>query len=150
MSIFNRKIKAKQSENVEEYIETLWKLREISNSPARTSEIAHILGVAPPSVVDMLKKLEREKYVIYKTRKGVKLSKKGERLGRQVMRNHRLAEVLMRKTLKIVVDEVTACGVEHHMSEQFANALCTMLKHPKTCPHGKKIPPGECCEKSIS
>ena len=26
--------------------------------------------------------------------------------------------------------------------------VCTMLNHPTTCPHGKPIPPGECCHRA--
>jgi DtxR family transcriptional regulator, Mn-dependent transcriptional regulator len=37
------------------------------------------------------------------------------------------------------------CGIEHHMKEIFTDALCTLLKHPKICPHGYHIPEGNCC-----
>jgi DtxR family Mn-dependent transcriptional regulator len=26
--------------------------------------------------------------------------------------------------------------------------ICILLGHPRTCPHGRRIPPGECCRKS--
>ncbi|MEK6929670.1 MAG: metal-dependent transcriptional regulator, partial [Thermoproteota archaeon] len=26
------------------------------------------------------------------------------------------------------------------------DALCTMLKHPRKCPHDHQIPMGECCK----
>src|SRR3989338_2492089 len=26
-------------------------------------------------------------------------------------------------------------------------SICILLGHPKSCPHGKTIPPGKCCEK---
>jgi DtxR family Mn-dependent transcriptional regulator len=26
--------------------------------------------------------------------------------------------------------------------------ICTLLNHPTTCPHGKPIPPGSCCEEA--
>jgi DtxR family Mn-dependent transcriptional regulator len=28
------------------------------------------------------------------------------------------------------------------------DAICTLLGHPRECPHGYPIPPGECCERS--
>jgi DtxR family Mn-dependent transcriptional regulator len=31
------------------------------------------------------------------------------------------------------------------MKNQFTDALCTLLKHPRECPHGNRIPKGECC-----
>ncbi|MFQ6134544.1 MAG: iron dependent repressor, metal binding and dimerization domain protein, partial [Nitrososphaerales archaeon] len=35
--------------------------------------------------------------------------------------------------------------IEHHMTEEFADALCTLMKHPRKCPHGNPIPKGRCC-----
>jgi len=51
----------------------------------------------------------------------------------------------MKDALKIDVDEEMVCGIEHHMKEIFTDALCTLLKHPKICPHGYHIPEGNCC-----
>jgi len=44
------------------------------------------------------------------------------------------------------IDEEMVCGIEHHMNEQFTDALCTMLKHPRRCPHDHDIPRGKCCK----
>ena len=38
-----------------------------------------------------------------------------------------------------------ACQFEHLLNEGVDTKLCTMLNHPATCPHGKPIPPGDCC-----
>ena len=63
------------------------------------------------------------------------------------MRNSRLLEVLMDSALKVEIDEEMVCGIEHHMNRQFTDALCTMLNHPRKCPHDHEIPMGECCNK---
>jgi len=42
--------------------------------------------------------------------------------------------------------EAMVCGIEHHMNKQFTDALCTMLKHPRKCPHDHDIPMGQCCQ----
>ena len=76
---------------------------------------------------------------------GVSLTEGGERVGSSMMRNSRLLEVLMDSALKVEIDEEMVCGIEHHMSKQFTDALCTMLKHPRQCPHGHEIPRGPCC-----
>jgi DtxR family Mn-dependent transcriptional regulator len=41
--------------------------------------------------------------------------------------------------------EAQACEVEHILSREATDSVCTLLGHPPTCPHGKPIPPGECC-----
>jgi len=74
----------------------------------------------------------------------------GEQVGSTMMRNSRLMEVLMDSALKVEIDEEMVCGIEHHMSKQFTDAMCTMLNHPRKCPHDHKIPKGECCEKTNS
>jgi len=63
-----------------------------------------------------------------------------------MMRNSRLLEVLMNDSLKIKIDEEMVCGIEHHMNKQFTDALCTMLNHPRKCPHDNDIPRGNCCD----
>ena len=66
----------------------------------------------------------------------------GEEIGKQMIRNTRLLEVLMRDVLKIDIDEEMLCGIEHHMKRIFADAL---LNHPRECPHRHAIPRGRCC-----
>ena len=133
------------SESVEEYLETLWKSEERGEKLTHLTWIADHLGVAAPSALEMLKKLEKEGLVIYKVRQGIELTPKGREIARRIVRAHRLTEVLMKETLKTDVREETVCGMEHHMDEVFMDALCTLLNHPTKCPHGSPIPKGKCC-----
>ncbi len=41
--------------------------------------------------------------------------------------------------------EAQACELEHILSPEATDSVCTLLGHPPTCPHGKAIPPGSCC-----
>jgi DtxR family Mn-dependent transcriptional regulator len=133
------------TESIENYLEALWISNERSQDPAQIKWIADHLRIAPPSVVEMLQKLEKEKYVVYMPRKGVRLTGKGRRVARKIIRNHRLVEVMMKKVLHTAIDHESVCGIEHHMDKNFTDALCTLLNHPKKCPHGDPIPNGECC-----
>ena len=38
-----------------------------------------------------------------------------------------------------------ACKFEHIISPELDERICSFLGHPKTCPHGNPIPPGDCC-----
>ncbi len=136
-----------EAEHVEMYLKAIWHIRE-RKEDVKISTIAKMLNVRQPSVVQMLKKLNEQKLVNY-NKAGVTLTDEGERIGSEMMRNSRLLEVLMDSALKIEIDEEMVCGVEHHMNKQFTNALCTMLKHPKKCPHDNDIPSGECCAQAI-
>jgi DtxR family transcriptional regulator, Mn-dependent transcriptional regulator len=74
----------------------------------------------------------------------------GKEEGRRTIRRHRLAERLMMDVLNIrgEVGDDKACQFEHLLHEGVDTKVCTMLNHPTTCPHGKPIPPGDCCEEA--
>jgi DtxR family Mn-dependent transcriptional regulator len=40
----------------------------------------------------------------------------------------------------------SACRFEHLLYADIDEKVCVLLGHPRTCPHGKPIPPGACCE----
>ncbi len=132
-----------EAEHTEMYLKAIWHIKE-RKEPVKISTIAKMLNVRQPSVVQMLKKLNEQNLVNY-SKAGVSLTEGGERVGASMMRNSRLLEVLMDSALKVEIDEEMVCGIEHHMSKQFTDALCTMLKHPRQCPHGHDIPRGPCC-----
>jgi DtxR family Mn-dependent transcriptional regulator len=74
----------------------------------------------------------------------------GREEGKITIRRHRLAERLMMDVLNIRGDEgeYKACQFEHLLNEGADVKVCTMLNHPSTCPHGKPIPPGSCCDEA--
>ena len=134
-----------EAEHVEMYLKAIWHIRERGEA-VKISTIAKMLNIRQPSVVQMLKKLNGKNLVEY-NKAGVNLTEEGERIGSSMMRNSRLLEVLMDSALKVAIDEEMVCGIEHHMNKQFTDALCTMLGHPRKCPHTHDIPMGECCNK---
>ena len=80
----------------------------------------------------------------------VYLRSEGKEEGRRTIRRHRLAERLMMDVLNIrgETGEERACQFEHLLNEEVDVKVCTMLNHPTTCPHGKPIPPGACCDEA--
>jgi DtxR family Mn-dependent transcriptional regulator len=71
----------------------------------------------------------------------------GEERARGIVRRHRLAEILFTQILEVEMKDAerSACEFEHILSERVVDRVCTFLGHPPTCPHGKAIPPGQCC-----
>jgi DtxR family Mn-dependent transcriptional regulator len=133
-----------EAEHIEMYLKAIWHIKE-RGGEVKISTIAQMLNVRQPSVVQMLKKLNGKNLVTY-NKAGIFFTEEGERVGSNMMRNSRLLEVLMANALKVEIDEEMVCGIEHHMNVQFTDALCTMLKHPRKCPHDHEIPIGECCK----
>jgi len=80
----------------------------------------------------------------------VQLTDRGRRRARDVVRRHRLAERLFTDTFAIEDSEAhsQACKFEHIISPELDQRICSFLGHPKTCPHGNPIPPGDCCPPS--
>jgi putative ABC transport system ATP-binding protein len=75
-------------------------------------------------------------------------TEKGRRRAEDVIRRHRLAEVLFIKTFHVADEaevEEQACKFEHILSAEATDRICTFLGHPLTCPHGSPIPRGACC-----
>lgn len=132
-------------EHTEMYVKAIWHLVE-RQEKCRVNSIAKMLSIRQPSVIQMLKKLGKQGLLVY-NKNGIHLTESGEEIGTTMMRNSRLLEVMMEKALRVKIDEEMVCGIEHHMKKQFTDALCTMLNHPRKCPHDHEIPMGECCQK---
>jgi DtxR family transcriptional regulator, Mn-dependent transcriptional regulator len=79
----------------------------------------------------------------------IHLTEKGLKSARGLIRRQRLAERLFTDVFEMPEDSVVndACKMEHILSEELTESVCTFLGHPPNCPHGKPIPRGECCKK---
>jgi len=75
------------------------------------------------------------------------LTEAGEVEAAGVVRRERLAERLLADLLNVgdSLASETACRFEHLLRRGIDNQICTLLGHPRSCPHGSPIPPGECC-----
>ncbi len=69
---------------------------------------------------------------------------------RQIVRAHRLAERLLTDVLRMPIDnaETGACEFEHNVVPDIVDGICTLLGHPRVCPHGLPIPEGKCCREA--
>jgi DtxR family Mn-dependent transcriptional regulator len=78
----------------------------------------------------------------------IHLLEKGKAQALEALRRHRLAERLMVDVLDIKKQSVNelSCKFEHLLHAGLEDNVCTILGHPKVCPHGKPIPPGKCCQ----
>ena len=75
------------------------------------------------------------------------LTSRGEKRAAAAIRSHRLAERLFFDTFGMAEEQLheSAHKIEHSLSPEATEKLCTFLRHPLTCPHGSPIPRGECC-----
>jgi DtxR family Mn-dependent transcriptional regulator len=128
-------------EKAEELLETLW-------IQAEENKEGHILlsdlEATEKEAVEQLLKAD----FISASDGRVALTDKGRPSARNVVRRHRLAERLLADVLgtggKLMHER--ACKFEHLLDRGLDESICSLLGHPKVCPHGKPIPPGRCCQ----
>jgi DtxR family Mn-dependent transcriptional regulator len=105
-------------------------------------------GLDPARIADAaLLPVLTEHGLIETTGNRVRLTAHGEAEARACVRRHRLAERLLADVLDLKGRAVhdTGCRFEHMLSKGLDDNICTLLGHPKACPHGQPIPPGPCC-----
>jgi DtxR family Mn-dependent transcriptional regulator len=129
------------SNAVEEYLEMIYRLEE-EEGVAKTNKLVKILGVAKGTVTNAVERLERLSLVTHSPYKGVRLTRKGRAIALRVIRRHRLSECLLTEILKVEWEAAheSACLLEHSVTDEIADKIESVLRNPKTCPHGNPIP----------
>jgi DtxR family Mn-dependent transcriptional regulator len=129
---------------LDEFLETLWTLRE--EGTTTISLIEDKLG-RPEARQLMMTMVENRLIQIEGDR--FSFTQEGEIKATEIIRRHRLAERLLSDVLEIKGNQMEdgACKFEHILSPEVTDSICTFLGHPRICPHGKPIPKGNCCDK---
>ena len=80
----------------------------------------------------------------------ISLTNKGKEEARCCIRRHRLSERLLTDVLyfKGKSWHEASCKFEHLLHRGLDDNVCTLLGHPRTCPHGRSIPEGKCCRRA--
>ena len=133
-------------EEFAEVLEAVWTLQE-----QETATLDNVVRDADTKVSDkLLEKLSSEGLITLKDSGHVRLLPEGRRIAERIIRRHRLAERLICDALGSQVEdsEAAACEFEHLLAEGITNSICTLLGHPRYCPHNKPIPEGDCCRQA--
>ena len=133
----------------DEILESVWMLIEAGEdrSSARIIENSHT-GSADARHIE---KLVEHGYLINSGNDSYDFTEKGKSRAGDIIRRHRLAERLLVDVLNVrenAAIESDACAFEHFLSPEVTDHICTLLGHPKKCPHGHDIPRGKCCERA--
>ena len=130
------------SQSVEDYLETIYELKK-EEGYIRTTDISSYLGVQPPSVTEMVKKLDENGFLVYKKYKGVTLTPKGEKLAKAIKQRHMaLARFLDILGIEEELAEKDACRIEHNVHTKtmkrlakFVDFVHEMSHHPVWLKH---------------
>ena len=128
----------------DEILELLWTLRE-EGKASRAELLGATAEDRPEALIEELLSTGH----VEASGEDVRLTPRGEERARGIIRRHRLAEVLLHNLFELdnLQLESSACQFEHILSEPVTESVCTFLGHPPTCPHGRPIPRGECCDR---
>src|SRR3954463_5105895 len=127
----------------DEVLERLWYAAEESRMPKSFADLG--MDISDDELRVALDTLIESGCVDHAA--GYGLSESGAVRARGIVRRHRLAEVLFVQALGTNLHdaEISACEMEHMLSEPVVDRVCAFLGHPPACPHGKPVPSGECC-----
>lgn len=129
------------TERFEEYLETILYLIRKNQGPAKTKQISEELNVSPPSVTEMIKKLNSSGLVEYTPYQGVELTEKGTDQAVRIKRKHQVLETFLADVLDFDRKEAhkEACELEHAVSDAVLERLYEFLGSPEYCPDGNPI-----------
>jgi DtxR family transcriptional regulator, Mn-dependent transcriptional regulator len=127
----------------EEYLQTMFWLEE-AGLPVTGANVARAMQLSPPTVHEMIGRLEEDGYVERGKDKSVTFTEQGREEATAVVRRHRLIERFLTDVLGIPWDEVheEAERLEHAMSPVLEERMLAAIGDATTCPHGHPIVEG--------
>jgi len=135
-------------EFLDEILEILWvQLEEGGKESVSLDEI--IVGTTPV-YKEPIKALEK-KGLVKVDGDQIQLTDSGFEEARRTIRRHRLSERMFLDIFEITEDEIeeVACRFEHMLIRpELEEKICELLGHPRSCPHDRSIPVGDCCHRA--
>jgi DtxR family transcriptional regulator, iron-dependent repressor len=127
----------------EEYLQILFWLQE-AGLPMTGANVARAMQLSPPTVHEMIGRLEREGYVKRGERRAIEFTENGAQEAEGIVRRHRLIERFLTDVLGVPWDEVheEAERLEHAMSPVLEQRMLAAIGDAKTCPHGHPLVAG--------
>jgi DtxR family transcriptional regulator, Mn-dependent transcriptional regulator len=128
----------------EEYLQIMYWLQE-AGLPITGANMARAMQVSPPTVHEMIGRLEADGYVTRGSDKALAFTDDGREQATQIVRRHRLIERFLTDVFDIPWDQVheEAERLEHWMSPVVEERMLRAIGDAKTCPHGHPIFEGE-------
>jgi DtxR family Mn-dependent transcriptional regulator len=127
----------------QEYLEIMFWLEE-AGLPMTGANIARAMQLSPPTVHEMIGRLEKDGYVDRADDKSLTFTDQGRKEAEAITKRHRLIERFLTDVLGIPWDEVheEAERLEHAMSPVLEERMLAAIGDAKTCPHGHPIVEG--------
>src|SRR5438270_3820981 len=127
----------------DEYLQTIFWLEE-AGLPITGANVARAMQVSPPTVHEMVGRLESDGYITRDEDRSLLFTNHGREHAAAVVRRHRLIERFLTDVLGIPWDEVheEAERLEHAMSPNLEERMLAAIGGANTCPHGHPLVAG--------
>jgi DtxR family Mn-dependent transcriptional regulator len=124
----------------EEYLQSIFWLQE-AGLPMTGANVARAMQLSPPTVHEMVGRLERDGYITRGADKAISFTAEGREHAEGIVRRHRLIERFLTDVLGIPWHEVheEAERLEHAMSPVLEERMLAAIGDAKTCPHGHPL-----------
>lgn len=128
----------------EEYLQSLFWLQE-AGLPMTGANVARAMQLSPPTVHEMVGRLEKDGYITRGDDKSISFTESGLNHAEAIVRRHRMIERFLTDVLGIPWDEVheEAERLEHAMSPVLEERMLAAIGDAKNCPHGHPIDPAD-------
>lgn len=128
-------------DTTEMYLRTILELEEEGHVPMR-ARISERLDQSGPTVSETVARMEKNGLVVVSDDRHLELTEAGRKLATEVMRKHRLAELLLSRVIGLewhLVHE-EACRWEHVISEQVERRILELVPDAEISPFGNPVP----------
>ncbi len=127
-------MKSDLSRKAEDYLEAVYVISQ-EKGHVRIRDICKELGTKPPSVVEMVKKLNDRGYLIYKKNEGLYLTAEGEEIGRVIKDRHDTIFAFLKfiGVPEQIADE-DACVIEHELHPKTVEQIKSLVSFIETAP----------------
>lgn len=128
----------------EDYIKAVYEITRLNNNGkvVANQQLVEFFGHTAQTVIEMIKKLDKQGYIEYTPYKGSALTARGQEIAIRLVRIHRIWEYFLAEKLGYTWDEVheEAEDLEHVTSDRLIEKLYHFLQQPEFGPLGNPIP----------
>lgn len=129
------------TEKMREYLEVIYYL-SARNEPVIGARLAEWMNVTPPTVTNIVQRMEEQGYIQRDGRGEIKFTDVGFTLAEAMVKRHRILERFLVDIMGIPWHKIheEAVRLEHSLSPLMEERIAALVGQSTTCPHGNPIP----------
>ncbi|HEX9373091.1 MAG TPA: metal-dependent transcriptional regulator [Roseiflexaceae bacterium] len=129
------------TEKMREYLEVIYYL-SARREPVIGARLAEWMNVTPPTVTNIVQRMEEQGYITRDSRGEISLTGEGFTLAEAMVKRHRILERFLVDVMGVpwhMIHE-EAVRLEHNLSPLIDERIAALVGQSTTCPHGNPIP----------